>query len=735
MARKRKANKPAASSSLAAGRAARNAAPSAPSERLCNLPLDVLLHFLAPLLSIADYLALRAVHPILASRLPVLPPRPRSGCNGGDGIERPERVAWARAAVGLLTARVRQATPAAPFVATGKECLPDISTIGFVGSKDGGTASFPLPLSGTNAATIESAGLMKMAHFGRGQQTLRDAKVRNALVCDANDVCVGGSQDADAAFRAAVEDMMPLVSARLYGNAEVNMRLRAVPYQLVLYSQGGHFNQLHRDSQKADGMVATMVVVLPSQYAGGELIVHNTADEPVTLLASPKSAEPLIGAFFASQPHKVRPVTSGVRLAYFFSLCIDGPSTKARVDPLPRDDLAMVAVRNALMSWGEMTPAVVDDMWAGDDDPENPLILIPLDHECQNNVTGDGARIFDKLKGADRVLAMQVQAIARECGLAVGLCHAQVNVPDGDDIDYFGSDFDDFDDEDDSDMDDHDEPDFADPNFDWTSYSAWEKLLQAKEDKHVAKRMLVTANFDEAAFSIEGVLLDDLSVKLSDEAEESQWPVGRDVICVPAKAGFGGPSIAREWANDFEVEELQFSPTCLVLYPPWKVCTPWWSRSTTYVAGIDRSRGIDAVVASAREPACSGCAPAMIDYGVCLETGLGTGKNVALAILLYKMALTTCVSSTPSPEAVPAVLNLARLAATEQWPGGRSPKLAVALLNKVMATNAHACLQLGVHTELGDGTHKSLEEAKRLYRRALELDPELELARDNLARL
>ena len=50
-------------------------------------------------------------------------------------------------------------------------------------------------------------------------------------------------------------------------------------YDLLVYEPGGFFLP-HRDGEKLDRMVATLVVVLPSTHEGGELVVrHDVVDE------------------------------------------------------------------------------------------------------------------------------------------------------------------------------------------------------------------------------------------------------------------------------------------------------------------------------------------------------------------------------------------------------------------------------------------------------------------------
>jgi hypothetical protein len=46
----------------------------------------------------------------------------------------------------------------------------------------------------------------------------------------------------------------------------------AVLYKLLLYEEGGFF-KTHRDTEKADGMFATLVLQLPSTFTGGEFVV------------------------------------------------------------------------------------------------------------------------------------------------------------------------------------------------------------------------------------------------------------------------------------------------------------------------------------------------------------------------------------------------------------------------------------------------------------------------------
>ena len=46
--------------------------------------------------------------------------------------------------------------------------------------------------------------------------------------------------------------------------------VRAELYKLLLYEEGAFFDR-HRDSEKAEGMFATLIVALPSRHGGGDV--------------------------------------------------------------------------------------------------------------------------------------------------------------------------------------------------------------------------------------------------------------------------------------------------------------------------------------------------------------------------------------------------------------------------------------------------------------------------------
>src|SRR5690606_23016941 len=83
----------------------------------------------------------------------------------------------------------------------------------------------------------------------------------------------------------------------------------------------------HRDGEKLDRMVATLVVSLPSAHEGGELVVrHEGAEEVIAFGGDSARFETRYAAFYADCEHEVRPLRSGHRLCLVYNLALAKPS-------------------------------------------------------------------------------------------------------------------------------------------------------------------------------------------------------------------------------------------------------------------------------------------------------------------------------------------------------------------------------------------------------------------------
>ena len=138
---------------------------------------------------------------------------------------------------------------------------------------DGEPLSFPVPAAQAKAL-IKFTG--EKAPYGRGEETLLDESVRRVWQVSPKQVKITGKGWANT-FRQIVTDVA-------HGLGCEDGSVTAEFYKLLVYEKGGFF-KAHRDSEKADGMFGTLIVVLPSAHKGGELTVRHAGRETVVDLS------------------------------------------------------------------------------------------------------------------------------------------------------------------------------------------------------------------------------------------------------------------------------------------------------------------------------------------------------------------------------------------------------------------------------------------------------------------
>ena len=153
------------------------------------------------------------------------------------------------------------------------------------------------------------------APYGRGSETLIDTAVRKTRQINADQVKLSGRH-----WPQTLQDILDRVVAGLSVSKPVHAEL----YKLLVYEDGDFFVS-HRDTEKAPGMFATLVIVLPSVYTGGELIIrHNKREVELNLCCEDASELVAFAAFYADCVHEVKPVTSGCRLTLIYNLLRPG---------------------------------------------------------------------------------------------------------------------------------------------------------------------------------------------------------------------------------------------------------------------------------------------------------------------------------------------------------------------------------------------------------------------------
>ena len=178
-----------------------------------------------------------------------------------------------------------------------------------------------------------------MARFGRGEETLTDPDVRDTWEIPKHLVRAGWNDATLMDILATIKEELGLPNA-----AELTADL----HLLLVYETNQHF-LAHQDSEKDDSMVGTLVVTLPSSYAGGELMVgHN---EEWKAYRGSKTALSLV-AFYADCRHEVLKVTSGFRITLTYNLLLHGDTSR------PEGDDGTVAELTDLLREHFSTPSV-----------------------------------------------------------------------------------------------------------------------------------------------------------------------------------------------------------------------------------------------------------------------------------------------------------------------------------------------------------------------------------------
>ncbi|MBI1830050.1 MAG: 2OG-Fe(II) oxygenase [Planctomycetes bacterium] len=260
------------------------------------------------------------------------------------------------------------------------------------GLKIRGVGAISLPLSPAQAKAIKAC--CRQAPYGKGTETIVDTTVRNVWHLAPTRFSL-----TNPAWKDFLAEVIGIVQEEMGLQKE---KLEARLYDLLLYEKGSFFLP-HKDGEKHDRMVATLVIVLPSDHEGGELIVrHDGREEVVDFCGAGQNPfEIQIAAFYADCEHEVRPVRKGYRLCLIYNLTLAKAKKSIQA---PRASENVDRVQAILAKWA--------------DDPNAGQLVVTLEHEY----TEKGIQ-WDALKGADRATADVLAEAARRanCRAYLGL--------------------------------------------------------------------------------------------------------------------------------------------------------------------------------------------------------------------------------------------------------------------------------------------------------------------------
>jgi 2OG-Fe(II) oxygenase superfamily len=303
------------------------------------------------------------------------------------------RAAMSDAVTNILAKIGRPGTFAARLTLPARDLHLDVAGVGRI----------TFPVSTAKAGALCRAA--RPARHGYKDQTLLNPTVRDTWEISKRKITIDKQRWTPTLTRA-----LATIAGDLGLGADC--RLRAELHNLLVYAPGQFF-VTHQDSEKADGMVGTLVVTLPSVFDGGAIVVQHH-DEKVTFRGS--GSELGLIAFYADCHHEVQPVASGHRIVLTYNLLLSKESDAyPPVAPEHLDELE-VEVRKLL----ETPPPL---RWAGDrDQPPPDRLVYLLDHEYTQMGLG-----WTRLKNGDAARAGALREVARRLDCDVALALADVH--------------------------------------------------------------------------------------------------------------------------------------------------------------------------------------------------------------------------------------------------------------------------------------------------------------------
>lgn len=261
-----------------------------------------------------------------------------------------------------------------------------------------GVLSFPLPAAQAEAIARNA----ERAPYGRGEDTLVDTSVRKVWQIVPEKIRLGG--------KAWPRILDTLLAELTTGLGCTGRKISAELYKFLLYDEGGFFIS-HRDTEKTAGMFGTLVITLPAEHAGGELIVRHAGHEARFQPDDLDVSELAYAAFYADCEHEVRPLLTGYRPCLVFNLIQQPVGKKGTIGPLTAPDYGVEI---------DAAATILRNTFAA---PEAPAKLVwLLEHQYSPEALG-----FANLKRADAAIGKVLTAAAEraDCVAHLTLVHIE----------------------------------------------------------------------------------------------------------------------------------------------------------------------------------------------------------------------------------------------------------------------------------------------------------------------
>lgn len=244
----------------------------------------------------------------------------------------------------------------------------------FPGLKVAGAGEIAYPINEVQATTLIQAA--HKAPFGKGSETIVDNNVRSGWEIDADKLSFTDSRWS-AFIQKIIRHLKPDLGLEDY-------TISAHLYKMLIYEKGDFFLP-HKDSEKEKGMFGTLVIGMPSQYTGGELVVRFGGEEETADFAADAGNYKInYTAFYADCEHEIKPITAGYRVCLVYNLVQEKSERKIQF--------------NSLESFVEKLAAIFKDPSRAEE--QKPLIVLLGHQYTPENFSSEALKLNDRPKAA-----------------------------------------------------------------------------------------------------------------------------------------------------------------------------------------------------------------------------------------------------------------------------------------------------------------------------------------------
>ena len=266
-----------------------------------------------------------------------------------------------------------------------------------------------LPLSPDDVHVL--INFSEKAKFGFKDQTILDTNVRDTHEISADKITVTFNNQTLSSM---------LVNMCCSMGLSPSAKLVPHLHNLLIYEKDQFFKE-HQDSEKIPGMVATLIVVLPSAHIGGEFILKHNNQTYTFLSEQLNSKELKCFSFYADCHHSIEPVKQGYRVALTYNLILES------------EKIELSSYSNSLLE-EELISYFNLDKLRPDEEPRK--IVFYLEHDYTEH-----SLKWDLLKGTDRNYAFMFLSAAKKLNLAPHLALVDIHeswATEVDEGEYYG---------------------------------------------------------------------------------------------------------------------------------------------------------------------------------------------------------------------------------------------------------------------------------------------------------